>query len=149
LLLHTQIFTTMIFNEAISELENKLFSLHPDAKKIYGVINDLKYLTPQEKINSTPKIKTIKFVFDKNASAMEQVEFALKYFGFAAKIHEIERTIKDFDPTFNKGLNTPLDKLKKAGTVITYNPNGSNHSVYYGLKEWFNEDGTIKEDYVI
>ncbi|MDB5110913.1 MAG: hypothetical protein JWR67_2027 [Mucilaginibacter sp.] len=137
------------FIDAIEELESKLFDLHPEAEKIYKLIGGLKELIPIEKEIISNDTKVIKLVFDKNASAMEQVLFALKYFGVIAKINEIEKTIKEFDPSFNKGLNTPLDKLKKAGMVMTYNPNGSNHSVYYGLKEWFNKDGSIKEEYIL
>ena len=132
--------------DTIREFEAKLFALHPEAKKIYELIDSLKDYLPKPKIAEKAKDK---LVFDKNASATEQVVFALKYLGFASKIQEIEKAIKQFDEGFNKGLNTPIDKLKRADIIRTYNPNGSNHSVYYALKDWFNEDGKIKEEYVL
>lgn len=107
-----------------------------------------KILTEQwNKENSTAvvlKQKTLskKLVFDKNASAMKQVLFGLEYIGKVSKIGEIENAIRDFD----KGLNTPLDKLKRADKVEIYNPTGSNHTVYYGLKEWF-VNKELKENY--
>lgn len=144
----THILITMSFLDTIAELEAKLFKLHPDAKKVYSVINDLKDLIPVEKITNKPERVVVKLVFDKNWPATEQVEFALKYANKISKITEIEKIIKEFDDKFNKGLNTPIDKLKRLGTVITYNPNNSNHSVFYGLKDWFEDDGTLKDDYL-
>lgn len=137
----------MIYKEAILKLEEQLFSLHPQAKTIYSTINNLRDLTPVELTHSKEEKLVIKLVFDKNAAATEQVKFALVYLNKASKITEIEKAIKEFDPEFNKGLNTPIDKLKKSESIDIYNPNNSNHSVFYGLKEWFNQDGTLKEEY--
>lgn len=134
----------MNFVNTIKDLEELLFNLHPDAKKHYTTISNLKDIVAQS--IKQENVEVHKLVFDKNASAMEQVLFGLKYIGKASKIGEIESAIREFDRDFDKGLNTPIDKLKRADKVDIYNPTGSNHTVYYALTEWFDGE-ELKESY--
>ena len=98
----------------------------------------------------------MKLVFKKDDPATDQVLFALKYLNRGAKSYEILDAIKEFDPSFDKGLSTPLYKLKDDMKKIeTYNPTktadnpeGSKHSVYYGLVEWFESKNRLKEEYM-
>ena len=148
----------MAYIDAITDLEKKLFSFDPQAEKVYNLINDLKTFIPIKEIpaeSNIPKTKIIKLVFDRNSAATEQVLFALKYLGKVSKAAEIAATIKEFDPTFDKGLSTPFNKLKEAEsiaifnpTITALNPEGSNHQVYYGLKDWFLAKNKVKEEYL-
>jgi len=148
-----------VYSEAIDKLKQDLFKLHPDAEKIYTLIDGLSTLanppmTMSYQINYG-KPNYIRLVFDKNSPATEQVLFALRYLNRIAKASEISAAIREFDPSFDKGLSTPFYKLKDTGVISIYNPtitpenpDGSNHQVYYGLKDWFDGENKVKEDYL-
>jgi hypothetical protein len=147
----------MAYTDAITALERKLFSFDPEAEQIYNLINGLKAYIPVDKKEDKPTntVKILKFVFDKNDGVKEQILFALKYSGRVSKSPEIVNTIREFDPSFDKGMSTPLRILREEGIIDVYNPTitidnttGSNHHVYYGLKEWFNGENDVKEDYI-
>lgn len=139
----------MSYQETISDLENKLYSLHPKAKELYNLINGLKsfsdiQIAPLTEVKNTPK-----HVFDKHAPVTRKIIFALKFLNRVAKVGEIEECIKEYEPDFDKGFSTPLRVLKEDNVIDTINPTGSNRDVYYGLKEWFNENGDLKSQYDI
>ncbi|MEN0055727.1 MAG: hypothetical protein AAGC65_18760 [Mucilaginibacter sp.] len=147
----------MAYKDTIADLEQLLFRSGPDAQRIYNLINELKSFVPidSKEIASNNEPKIIKMVFDRNWPATEQVLFALKYLNRISKASEIISTIKEFDSSFDKGLSTPFYKLKEAGVINTFNPTiteenqvGSNHQVYYGLKEWFVGENKVKNEYL-
>lgn len=150
----------MAYSDAINQLKKELFSLHPDNEKFYNLIEGLKSIEEKNTaLVSYANVKTkpnyLKLVFDKNAPATEQVIFALKYLNKVSKASTITSAIREFDPAFDKMLSTPFWKLKEAGLVSIFNPTisennptGSNHQVYYGLKEWFKGENNVKEDYL-
>jgi len=158
----------MSYSDVIQNLENELFKLNPENKKYYDLIEGLKGIERDNKIKEAQSnssltahngelIKTeyVKLVFDRQATAMEQILFALKYLGKVSKSGEILSAIKEFDPSFDKGLSTPYIKLKDAGLIDTFNPTitsenteGSNHQVYYGLKEWFIDKNKPLDNYI-
>jgi len=149
----------MAYSEAIDELKKDLFKFHPENEKYYNLIEGLKAV---EKAKSTTtytitssKPNYIKLVFDRGWPATEQVLFALRYLNVVAKASTIIGAIKEFDSGFDKQLSTPFYKLKEDGlikifnpTISNDNPTGSNHQVYYGLKEWFTGDNAVKQDYL-
>lgn len=139
----------MTYTTTIQDLEVKLFSLHPKAKEIYTLINGLKNFSFDDV--KTPNLfqTSTKLVFDKNAPVTKKVLFALNYLNKPSKVGDIERIIKDYQPDFDRGFSTPLRILKEDKHLNTYNPTGSNRDVFYGLSEWFNEDGTLKEEYFL
>ncbi|MDB5117794.1 MAG: hypothetical protein JWQ79_3286 [Mucilaginibacter sp.] len=146
----------MAYNDAITDLEQKLFSFNPQAEKIYNVINDLKSFMPTPAIKETSEpvandLRTeilLNLIFNKDAAATYLVTFAIVYNNKLVKVKDIENTIKKFHPTFDKVLSTPLYKLKEGDIIDTYNPTGSNHKVYYGMKEWFTGENAVKEEYL-
>lgn len=151
----------MALTEAINELKGDLFKLHPDNERIYNLIEGLTTQQAEKQAKSQTiytsaqnSTQFIKLVFIRDASANDQVVFALKYLNRVAKANEIAAAIKEFDPTFDKGLSTPFYKLREAGKIDVYNPSitdenpeGSNHQVYYGLSEWFEGKNKVKPEY--
>jgi hypothetical protein len=137
-----------MYTSTIQDLENKLFSLHPKAKEIYALINGLKTFSFDEANPPAVFQPVHKLVFDKNAPVVKKILFALKYLNSPVKVGEIEKAIKEFEPDFDKGFSTPLRILREDKLIDTYNPTGSNRDAYYGLKEWFVEDGKLKAEYL-
>ena len=146
-------------NEAISVLEKQLFDEYPPSEKIYNTIQSIKtFITPVNKavnIVDTPtgngEINNdvlIALVFDKETTVTDLVKFALLYLNKLSKVKDIENVIRKFYPAFDKGLSTPIYKLKESGTIDTYNPTGSNHKAYYGMKEWFIGENKVKDVYL-
>lgn len=135
----------MSYNETIQDLETKLFSLHPKAKELYHLIAGLKNFTFDGV--SPRQFSSPKLVFDKNDPVSKKIVFALKYINKVAKVGEIEKVIKEYEPTFNKGFSTALRVLKEDLAIDIYNPTGSNRDVYYGLSGWF--DGkNVKSEFM-
>ncbi|MDR3695638.1 hypothetical protein [Mucilaginibacter sp.] len=146
----------MAYNDAIVTLEKKLFSFDPQSERVYHLINELKDFAPVEQVqplNDTPKTsidldKIVSLIFDKDAPVTDLVLFTLHYSNVVLKVKDIESVIRKFYPAFDKGLSTPIFKLKDSDVIDTYNPTTSNRSVYYGLKSWFKEPGKVKEEYL-
>jgi len=135
----------MNYSEIITDLENKLFSLHPKAKELYTLIAGLKNFQFEDV--SADNQKSGKLVYDKNAPVSKKIIFALRYIDRFSKVGDIENTIKEFEPDFDKGFSTPLRILKDDKVIEAVTPTGSKRDVYYGLKEWYEADGSIKEKY--
>jgi hypothetical protein len=53
---------------------------------------------------------------------MEQVYFAIRYLNRPCKASDIISAIREFDASFDKGLSTPLYKLKESDVISIYNP---------------------------
>jgi len=146
-------------NEAISVLEQQLFTQYPESEKLYHTISSIKnFVTPVGSVISTDQypqvgkqldIETIvTLIFDKNAPVTDFVLFSLYYSNHVLKAKDIETVIRKFYPSFDKGLSTPIFKLKDNDVIDSYNPTTSLRNVYYGLKSWFKEPGKVKEEYL-
>lgn len=142
----------MDFTLTIQDLENKLYALHPNAIKIYRVINDLKSLNDEniktdENLlrNKIPQNETL--VFNKTSTIAKKIELALNHFNRPVKINEIRDFIKQYEPGFNKGLNTALRVMRDKNIIEDYKGSESNKEVYYGYKVWFKGKNELKEGF--
>lgn len=133
------------YHKLISDLEEHLYKLHPEAKLVYETINGFRSMVdaPDGLLNPDSPL-----VYDIKLTVIYKIMFALKYSRRFIKMSDINRIIKSFEPDFKKGLSTPLQKLKKQGGIISINTTGSNKTVYYGLVSWCGENGKIKEEYM-
>lgn len=158
----------MAYIDAIKELETKLFGFNEEAETIYNLINGLKVYIPNKQPskeaigNTTPEQiernkldAIIKLIFNEDSPVTDLVLFAIQYAGVLCKVSEIEAIIRKFSPSFNRGFSSAIYKLKSAGWIDTYNPSatetnpdGSNHYVYYGMKDWFIGKNQVKKEYL-
>jgi len=144
----------MKYSETVTDLEQQLFSLHPKAKELYTLISGLKAVDqPNE-----PFVYNVNFHnyvvhnlghYMKTQTVAWKIIYALHNLQRLSKVNDIMHLIQNHEPSFSKGLNTPLTKLKVEGLINTYNSTGSNKDVYYGLFNWFDEDGIIKKEFDI
>jgi hypothetical protein len=123
-------------------LEEALFSLHPSAREIYDLINK------QKAIEQGLPFSKGNVMFEKRSPVADKILFSLRQLSVFSKVSAIEKLIKSYDEDFNKGLSTPLTNLKESNKIRLLSPSGSRKDVYYGLKEWFNEDGTPNHEYL-
>lgn len=77
----------------------------------------------------------------------EKILLSLGWLNELCKSSKMIKLIKIHQPDFNNGLSTPLTLLKDKGDIIIYKPTGSNRYTYYGLPEWFDENGLPKNEY--
>jgi len=157
------------YKGTISHLEERLYSFDPKAREVYNLIRGLETNIPIEVIENSKTSESvvkipqlaydlnglIALVFDKDASVTDLIQFSITYSDKLVKAKEIEQIIKSFYPGFSKGLSSAFYKLKEQDIIDTFNPTisesnpeGSNHSVYYGLKKWFIGKNEVNPEYI-
>jgi hypothetical protein len=147
----------MNLQATISDLENALFGLHPDAKKLYEAIDALKVIDVSYIKNGDLSYAIVKtnptMKYDSKANMRSKALFAIKELNRFVKNKEIANFLHEREPgvsvkDFVTALSNPLFFLKNEQRVHKISVGTGNMGVYWGSLKWLNEDGTVKQEHM-
>lgn len=140
--------------EIIADFEQKLFALHPKAVMYYQSIQLLKETYDKHVVSDMSQFKADYLPrqkrkgYNKDDKAANKVLYILNELKVFSRVGDILNRIKEYEPDFKSGLNTPINALKADDKIEVRKPTGSNRDTFYGFKSWLDENGNIKKEYM-
>ncbi|MBC8054896.1 MAG: hypothetical protein H7Y13_17695 [Sphingobacteriaceae bacterium] len=141
---------------ALEQLESAFYELFPDARTFYlglkGIIVngadgvDITSVPQQEELVVPDQQEKPAYV--SRTSMRSKIFTTVSDNNRVMTSGEIVEKLKEADPDINSYLSQQLTYLRKEGMLINYSPTGSKRDTYWGLRNWRDEEGNFKEDYL-